>query len=278
MTAAARLGLGAVVIASLAIGCAPEPLAPDAKAPTVTASPTTASSGPNQEQTPDPEPVTLRQLRRYEWLTRGDFDGDGLRDSARIETRDGGFLIKDRNPARIVVSLGSGQDLVTGWRLRYPGSSLFGAYDVDGGGADELFVHEGGETVSLGYLLTLRGSLLRIVKEHRPQRPPRPFSFNVDAHSNGVPMGTADVECRRYLGRPSLLQVSTWLTVNSYTYKELRQSPRAWELSAYVMKGRVVTRVARTAGVAPPGAWPPPPVPHRNALRCGGPRKGAGSG
>jgi hypothetical protein len=247
----------------------------------VSSTPPTATT-PVVSASPTPEPtvseMSMHRLLMFRWITHGDFDGDGRRDTAVIETHNGGLLGTKGNPGRIVVTLGSGRQVETGWRLRYPGSSLFGSYDIDENGAEELFVHEGGETIYGGYLLSLQKSRLRTIQVQRRNGEVEPYGYNFYAHSNSVPLGTADVACLDYWGQPSLLVSSSRLTTETYKMRKLRRSPREWQLSVYVLDGMTLHRLTSSHGVAQPGEWAPPPAPHANSLQCGNARTGATEG
>lgn len=281
--AAGRPPFGGICVLTcllLIVGCStaetPNPVAAEVPSTPPAATTPLASASPTPE--PTVSELSKQKLRMFRWITHGDFDGDGRRDTAIVETRNGGLLGTKGNPGRIVITLASGRRVETGWRPTGYLTSLFGSYDIDENGSDELFVNAGGNTASSGYLMSLQKSRLRIIRVEHPNGQVEGFGYNFYAHSNAVPLGTADVACLDYWGQPSLLVSSSRLTTNSYVYKEMRRSPREWHLWVYVLDGLTLHRVTSSHGVAQPGEWAPPPAAHANSLQCGHPRTGAVDG
>ena len=262
-----RPGVLIVSVLSLSLGgCVNNPGGVDvpAAAPSTFASASSAAA------------LAPEHLERRGWVSEGDLDGDGASDPIVIQPRRADDQVDVTNPARLLVLLASGGQVASGGLLTDPGVRLLGTYDVDGDGKEELFVRSGGETQSVGLLVSLVDGDLRLVKVQKPNGDSKRFSYVFAVHSNANPMATLDVACVT-VDDTRLLRVASVRLVGGpfANVTEMKRASRRWSLATYEFVDGLLTPVANESGIVEPNQPVPRPVPTDNMLRCGSPDSGA---
>ncbi len=130
---------------------------------------------------------------------------------------------------------------------------VVGTVELAGNGRHQVIITVGGETWTVGAIVVLdRDRLVAI------DLTPGGVPIGWNAHSNGVPYGTADVACRTIDGKPSLVTAQSTVEPDG----------RHWERSVYRLDGARLVRQSHDSGVIVPGASAPPDVPLANRLAC----------
>jgi len=195
-----------------------------------------------------------------------DMDGDGRKDEFRIDSI-------DDNLWRMTAKLANGS--IVSDSLAEGPPTILGAADIAGDHRHEVLVHTGGETWSLGIIVTLYHKHLFVF--------PNGSSMNTigwGAHSMCCPGATEDVACIKISGKPFLVLVSSefmprkWKSKEPPTIEQMMSTPdsqldRHWNRSIYRLKGGKFFLNRKDSGILPATSKPPRALPLDNGMKCG---------